>query len=122
MRKLALPTMMAVVLTLVISPGWAQAQAGSLDPSWGDNGLSEPTSGFGTVAAVADDGRVYLSGETARYRGGQRIVAYDAAGALDPSFAPVVLPNQSRWDEWRIAVQPTVDGHRLLALNRGRIH
>lgn len=122
MQKLAIPTMMAVVLTLVISPGWAQAQPGSLDPSWGTDGLSEPTSGFGTVAAVAVDGRVYLSGETARYQGGQRIVAYDAAGALDPSFAPVVLPNQSRWDEWRIAVQSTVDGHRLLALNRGRIH
>lgn len=122
MRKLAIPTMMAVVLNLVISSGWATAQPGSLDPSWGENGLSGSVSGVGRVAAVADDGRVYLSGQVAAYQNGQQIVAYDATGALDPSFAPVALPGQSHWDEWRVAVQPTTDGHRLLALNRGRIH
>ena len=122
MRKLAMMTTVTVVLNLLVWSGGAQAQPGSLDPSWGDNGLSAQTSGVARAVAVAKDGRVYLSGETARYQGGQRIVAYDATGALDPSFTPVALPGQSHWDEWRVAAQPTSDGHRLLVLNRGRIH
>lgn len=81
----ALPKLGIVLFTTTLCP----AQAGTLDPSFGDGGklttpFFGPTSDTGrSVVAMQADGKVVVAGTRT---GDFALVRYDSAGALDPSF------------------------------------
>ncbi len=67
--------------------------AGSLDPSFGDHGVTTTAFGAGTVSdattmALLKDGRILVAGSTnsASSPGGFALLRYLASGKLDPSF------------------------------------
>lgn len=77
-----------LLLSSFVVPFFCFAQAGTLDPSFGTNGIvNTANSNYATLVAVRPDGRV-LSGGTS-YQGGDvafTVVGYTSAGALDASF------------------------------------
>jgi uncharacterized delta-60 repeat protein len=94
-------------------PGLLMAQAGSLDPTFGTNGIVT-TSGTSAVgAALQSDGKILVAGTSSS---GAAVFRYNTNGTLDSTFGTagqVTLNNDNSGPAFAVAVQG--DGKILIA-------
>ncbi|MBW3658523.1 MAG: carboxypeptidase regulatory-like domain-containing protein [Actinobacteria bacterium] len=122
------PRHVTVVVALTIAivasvVGMAHAAgAGSPDPSWGTDGMSEPVP-YRYVRThdvlVAPDGGVYFATSTSDYDGTSSwIDRYTSSGALDTTFPRVTLGYSGTA---RMEVQDAASGYGIVAVERGHL-
>jgi len=103
-----------VGFALLISAVPMMAQAGSLDPTFGNNGIViTPNTGTAAAMALQSDGKIVVAGSVIGSSGpGLGLARYTANGDLDSSFGTGGVVSNSDAPAFAVALQP--DGKILV--------
>src|SRR5207302_3372849 len=75
-------------LTVLVLPSLSMGQAGTLDPTFGINGIVTTANTGANAAALQSDGKIVVAGSIATMQNGQQtgLLRYNTDGTLDASF------------------------------------
>src|SRR5207244_835382 len=105
-------------LTVLVLPSLSMGQAGSLDPTFGTNGIVTTANTSANAGALQSDGKIVVAGGIAIQQNFQQpgLLRYNTNGTLDPSFGTggkVVIVGNNAGPAFAVAIQ--TDGKVLAA-------
>src|SRR5215472_15024229 len=102
-------------------PELGMGQAGSLDPTFGNNGIATTANTVANTAALQSDGKIVVAGSIANSQNFQQggLLRYTSSGVLDSSFGNggevlIALGNSNSGPAFAVAIQ--TDGKILAAV------
>src|SRR5256886_16923563 len=120
-KSIASAKLLALLITLTVFalPTLLMAQAGSLDPTFGTNGIVTTANTGANAAALQSDGKIVVAGSIPASQNQQQpgLLRYNTNGTLDPNFGAggkVMIAGNNAGPAFAVAVQ--TDGKILAAL------
>src|SRR5438105_1193810 len=121
MSSVAFSKLLALLICLAVFvlPTSLMAQAGSLDPTFGTNGIVTTANTGANAAALQSDGKIVVAGSIPASQNQQQpgLLRYNTNGTLDPNFGAggkVMIAGNNAGPAFAVAVQ--TDGKILAAL------
>jgi uncharacterized delta-60 repeat protein len=112
MSSIAFLRLLALLIALPVLalPGVLMAQAGSLDPTFGTNGIVTTANTGANAAALQSDGKIVVAGAIATQQNFQQpgLLRYNTNGTLDPSFGTggeVMIGGTNAGPAFAVAIQ-----------------
>jgi uncharacterized delta-60 repeat protein len=119
-KSIASAKLLALLITLTVFalPTLLMAQAGSLDPTFGTNGIVTTANTGANAAALQSDGKIVVAGSIGTQPNSQQpgLLRYNTNGTLDPNFGTggeVTIGGTNAGPAFAVAIQ--TDGKILTA-------